>query len=551
MTVTWLARALVLATAVAWVPIAAAGQTAAQHPAAHAADERGGVSGTVRDATGAAQTGVTVTATHQSTGAQFTATTDAQGGYALPALPVGRYDLSVGAGGLILYAQRDVEVAVNRTATVNIAMTPLPASQAADSDRQALLERIAALEQRIADLESTTVLSEPETRVRRVEVYVDETGGVHDEPAPGARPTATYVRERVYRRQTINEKIEEALSAAEERSVSVGIDAATVTQASGRTQGADAAPADGNAYALASADLFFTAKLAQYTIFFADVVALSGSPPDREIPGLTLLNGYTARLVNQNELNLREVWLRTELFQQRLALVAGRLDLTNYFDQNAAANDETTQFLGDGLVNNPALGLATNGTGFAAVFDPKIGLTFRVGVQQSNPDAMNLSDSIYSLAEVGYLATPLGLPEGNYRVWYRATNTAGTGSTAYGFSVDQKISPIITLFGRFGDGRLPAELEGATSFSLGHHFYSTGVQFQNGWVFNPWDNWGIGYAQTELADESRERLTEGYYNFRLTERLRLSFHLQHIFESRPDAPSFGYLVPGVRLQAAF
>jgi len=551
MTVTWFARALVLATVGTWVPAAAAAQAAVQHLAAHAADERGGLSGAVRDATGAARAGATVTATHQDTGAQFTATTDAEGGYALPALPVGRYTVSVGAAGLPPHTERDVEVTAQGTATVNISTNPLSSPQAADSDRQALLERIAALEQRISDLESSTVLSEPETRVRRIEVYVDDTGGVHDEPAPGTRPEVTYQRERVYRRQTINEKIEEALSAADERSVSLGIDAATVTQASTRTRGGAAAPADGNAYALASADLFFTAKLAQYTVFFADVVALSGSPPDREISGLTLLNGYTARLVNQNELNLREVWLRTELFRQRLAISAGRLDLTNYFDQNAAANDETTQFLGDGLVNNPALGLATNGTGFAAVFDPKIGLTLRVGVQQSNPDAMNLSDSIYSLAEVGYLATPFGLPEGNYRVWYRATNTAGAGSTALGLSLDQKITPIVTLFGRYGNGRLPANEAGQTSFSLGHHFYSAGVQFQTGWVFNPWDSWGVGYAQTELADSSRERLTEGYYNFRLTERLRLAFHLQHIFESRPDAPSFGYLVPGVRLQATF
>jgi hypothetical protein len=44
-------------------------------------------------------------------------------------------------------------------------------------------------------------------------------------------------------------------------------------------------------------------------------VALSGAPPDREIPTLTLLNGYTARLVNQNELNLREVWLRTAVLR--------------------------------------------------------------------------------------------------------------------------------------------------------------------------------------------------------------------------------------------
>src|SRR5439155_4451717 len=113
---------------------------------------------------------------------------------------------------------------------------------------------------------------------------------------------------------------------------------------SNRAEG-DATTAKGHAYELASADLFFTAGLAQNTVFFADIVGLSGSPPDAEIPAATLLNSYTARLVRQNELNLREAWVRTEVFSQRLAVVAGRLDLTNYFDHNAAANDETTQFI--------------------------------------------------------------------------------------------------------------------------------------------------------------------------------------------------------------
>ena len=36
---------------------------------------------------------------------------------------------------------------------------------------------------------------------------------------------------------------------------------------------------------------------------FADIVGLSGAPPDAEIKGLTLLNSYTARLVRQNEVN--------------------------------------------------------------------------------------------------------------------------------------------------------------------------------------------------------------------------------------------------------
>ena len=82
--------------------------------------------------------------------------------------------------------------------------------------------------------------------------------------------------------------------------------------------------------------------------------------------------------MNQNELNLREAWLRTEFFGSGSALTAGRLDLTNYFDRNAAANDETTQFISDALVNNQMLGLAVNGTGVVADYDPKNGVQLQV-----------------------------------------------------------------------------------------------------------------------------------------------------------------------------
>jgi hypothetical protein len=538
-----LARAVTVAVLASGLPIAAAAQAPAQHPAAHAPDERGGLLGTVRDATGAVQSGVTVSAINADTTAQFTALTDTQGAYSFPALPVGRYNVTVGAGGLTLYRQSNVEVAANRTATVNIVMNPLGASQVSDSERQALLERIATLEQRISDLESTAVLSEPETRVRRVEVYVDESGNVLDAPAPGAQPQVTYQRERVYRRQTINEKIEEALADAERRSVAVGVDAAFGTQGAGRTKGGGTLP-DRNAYALASADLFFSAGIAQYTVFFADIVGLSGSPPDAEIPSLTLLNGYTARLVRQNELNLREAWLRTELFGQRMALTAGRLDLTNYFDQNALANDESTQFISDALVNNQMLGLAVNGTGVAAEFDAKTGFRAKFGLQQSKTEAKNLSDSLFTLSEVGYTFTPFALPEGAYRVWFRTDNTADEAiRKGFGVSLDQKLTNVVGLFGRYGT----QEVDGGDR----DHFYSAGVGFQNGLVFNPRDLWGVGYAQMDMASGEKEKLVEGFYNLLLTDRLRLSFHLTHVLDTPEADARFGYLLPGIRLQAAF
>jgi hypothetical protein len=482
----------------------------------------------------------------------------ADGTFQFDQVPAGQFVLQVDAPGLSRSSQQ-ITVPTSQTFAVSLEPLEVPGSDAvptaataaAPATVDALLERIRTLEQRLTEFESTTVLSEPETRVKRIEIWVDKDGNQYDHEVPGSKRQVTYERERAYRRQTINEKIEAALEDAEKRNVKIGVSAATVTQmASRREGGANSTP--GHAYELASADLLFTAGLAQHTVFFADVVGLSGSPPDTEIPTATLLNSYTARLVRQNELDLREAWVRTELFSQKLGIVAGRIDLTNHFDHNAVANDETTQFISDGLVNNPVLGLAVNGAGALAHFDPKNGVNFKVGIQQSSPTATNLSESLYTLAEVGYVARPPTLGEGNYRLWYRVTNGTEPKSTAFGVSADQKLTPVVAVFARYGHGDILAPSGTETFFSQGQRFYSAGVGFQNGLVFNPLDTWGIGYAQTNDDNGNAvERLAEGYYNFRLTERLRLSFHLQHVIDSPVDADRFRYLLPGVRLQASF
>jgi hypothetical protein len=416
------------------------------------------------------------------------------------------------------------------------------AAAAPADDRQQLLDRIDRLEKRLADLEAGVVMSEPESRVRRKEVWVDEAGVEHDEPVPGARKAITYQRETAYRRQSIGEKIEEALASSDESKVQLGVDGNIVLQALGQTQGPEI-EADGHAYELASADLFFTARLAQNTVFFADLVGFSGSTPDEERPnGLLALNGYGARLDDPDEVNLREAWIQTQLFDQRLTLVGGRLDLTNYFDGNAVANDETTQFISDPLVVNPALGLSSNGAGLTAIYDANGPFTFRLGVQQSSEDAQSLSESIYSLGEIGLRARPFNLLEGNYRVWYRRDNSSGSNQSAFGLSFDQRMSQNLSLFARYGE---------ADAINGQDRFYSAGLQLRHGWVFNPEDAWGLGFARIKLEDDSKETLTELYYNLHLAEKLRLSGHLQYAKESPLGGPSVSYLVTGLRFQASF
>ena len=486
-----------------------------------------------------------------------TVTAGADGTFTVPGVAPGEYVLQVDAQGYERWSQAVTVSNQPQSVPVTLALLDIPtffagpgavptptggAPVVTPTDTQALLDKIKTLEQRLSDLEAGTVLSEPETRVKRIEVYVDKNGNQYDQPTDGTKKQITYQRERVYRRQWLSEKLEQAFADQDAKKIAVGVSAASVTQFAKQTKGTGG-EADGHAYQLSSADLLFSAGLAQYTSFFADVVGLSGAPPDAEIPALTLLNSYTARLVRQNEVNVREAWLRTELFGQRVSLMAGRLDLTNLFDRNAFANDETTQFISDGLVNNPALGLAVNGAGVAGAFDPKNGFAFKAGFQQSNTDATNLSQSLFSMAEVDYVARPRGLSEGNYRLWFRNDNSDAASKQAVGVSFDQKLTPFFGLFGRYGNSE--AALAGRD------HFYSAGFQVQNAFVVSPTDFWGVGYAQTDLATNDRERLVEGYYNFEISEKLRLSLHMQHVFETPADSVKVGFLVPAIRLQARF
>src|SRR5215831_16662871 len=59
----------------------------------------GSISGTVKDSTGGVIPGVMLTLTNTSLGTQFKTTTDAQGLFTFPSLPVGRYDLTIEAAG--------------------------------------------------------------------------------------------------------------------------------------------------------------------------------------------------------------------------------------------------------------------------------------------------------------------------------------------------------------------------------------------------------------------------------------------------------------------
>src|SRR5262245_5053915 len=171
-----------------------------------------------------------------------TTRTGADGTFTFQQLPAGTYVLQVDAPG---FGRSSQEITIPTSQTVAVAMEPLeivgaeaaPKVGSGSTDTQALLDRIKALEQRINELESLAVLSEPETRVKRIEVFVDDNGVEYDQPAQGTKKEVTYQRERVYRRQTINEKLEEAIADAESHRVGLGVNATIVSQTALQSSG--------------------------------------------------------------------------------------------------------------------------------------------------------------------------------------------------------------------------------------------------------------------------------------------------------------------------
>src|SRR5205807_1523993 len=84
--------------------------------------DRGIITGTVKDATGAVVPGARVTATHVATNTSYTASTTASGDFTVPALPVGNYQVRVENTGFRTEITNGVVVAAGATVRLDVAL---------------------------------------------------------------------------------------------------------------------------------------------------------------------------------------------------------------------------------------------------------------------------------------------------------------------------------------------------------------------------------------------------------------------------------------------
>jgi hypothetical protein len=420
------------------------------------------------------------------------------------------------------------------------------AVRAADSPElvQQLLERIRVLEERLNRLEQVDV-------IKKTVEYVCPSGEILDQPPPngrcpeGSRPQIreTVRKSSIARRESIAEKIESALQDAEAKKVAVGGAARGGVQ-----QVINGRDGQNKLFGEGSLDVTFLVRPMARTTLFVDLEAIAGPGPDRRLGSLSRVNADAETLGGQDEkLTAREVWLGLRFINDRLDFFVGKLDPTNYFDRNAFANDETSQFLNAALVNNPMLKQPPNGPGAVVRWDVGRDLSLSLGAHAPNDLGHDLAGGPYGIGEIDFHSARF--IDGNYRLWARSSTlpTDHRRQTwGAGVSVDQRLTPQFGVFGRAGFSLI----EGTD-----RTFYaaSTGLQWTGPLWDRPKDRLGVGYSfQREVQGE--EQLAEAYYNMFLTDRFSVIGNVEWLFTGPNQVTgktNRDVVIPGVRAVVGF
>ena len=293
-------------------------------------------------------------------------------------------------------------------------------------ETQRLQERIRALEERLDRLDRVDV-------IKKTVEYICPGGEILEAAPPGgrcpdgSRPQLrdTVRQSSVARRESIGEKIEAAIQDADAKKVAVNGSVRGALQ-----QVANAKEGQNELFGQGAVDLTLLYHPMALTTLFVDLEAIAGPGPDTKLGSLSRVNADAETLGDQDEkLTLCEAWLWLRFVNDRLDFFIGKLDLTNYFERNVFANDETSQFLNAALVNNPMLKQPANGAGITLRWDAGRDLGFSLGGQTSHDFVEDLLSQPFVIGEIDYHAN--FLIEGNYRLWARVssleTNHTGDG----------------------------------------------------------------------------------------------------------------------------
>ena len=410
------------------------------------------------------------------------------------------------------------------------------------------MDEIEKLEEAVQDLTGRAALMDTAEEIRKVTEYVcpnghsfetlgeDEKCGICGREL---KENTHFKKFKFARRESISERISTALDEEFKKRILVGASGTGVFQQI-------LSDSENRSSTVASSlNLFFIGKPLTNMTFFVDLEAIGGNGPDETIGSLSGLNDNAGSLQDGDgvdRVSVREVWLQSELLKQHVRLVAGKIDLKNYFDTNSVANDETTKFITSAFVNNPTLETPENGPGIASFYDTRKGVFFGLGLQSADNSGSNITNDLYAIGEIGArLRYLLGL-EGTYRLWGKI-NGDRNNNKGFGISIDQHISPNLIAFARYGIN----ETDGADIKSA----WSTGLELRHPFLSRVNDSAAFAFGNTESVYGSKEQVTEIFYKFAFNKHFAITPLFQAVFDPVGLEGSDVVTLFGVRTQIEF
>ncbi|MDD5292183.1 MAG: carbohydrate porin, partial [Candidatus Omnitrophica bacterium] len=121
--------------------------------------------------------------------------------------------------------------------------------------------------------------------------------------------------------------------------------------------------------------------------------------------------------------HLTELWYEQDLSGGDAVVTVGKLDPTGYFDNNEAANDETSQFLGRIFCGSPTIEFPDNTAGVRMAYSVTEWMELGYGIFDANSDWEKLGDNLFNVGQVTFKPNLFNLP-GNYRIigWHNNAN---------------------------------------------------------------------------------------------------------------------------------
>jgi len=265
--------------------------------------------------------------------------------------------------------------------------------------------------------------------------------------------------------------------------------------------------------------------------------------------------------------------------RQHVEITAGKIDPFVFFDQNAAADDETVRFMNNAFVHNPLLDSGGDLGADAYGFTPGARIAYvdeadkpdtwgaSVGVFGSGPGA-NFTGSFGDPFIIAQLETTrrfvAGQP-GTYRAyWWRNGRAADfydatERHSGWGLSADQQVADGVTLFTRIG-----SEISGHVRFDRA---FTVGAEIGGDYWGRAADSVGIAAGLLRTSNEYRdatadrtlvgyaasgtERIAELYYRFHVNKHFDVTPDLQWIQRPGGDGSAPDIFVGGVRARVGF